>query len=89
MVAQYAQDARERDQYISGLINLYEKEIKKLNDWTLDVLNDKQKKLLQEEILYLTSHAEEKFRSGDIASRHGLITGDLLNGFVAKIILKT
>lgn len=54
LAGQYAQEARERDRYVSGLINLYEKEIKKLNDRTADILNNQQKKVLQEELLYLT-----------------------------------
>ena len=85
LVVQYAQEARERDKYVAGLINLYEKEIKKLNERMPDVLTDEQKKLVQEEINFLTSHGDESFRSGDIASRHDLITGDLINDFVSKI----
>ena len=85
LVAQYAQEARERDRYISGLINLYEKEIRRLNVRRHDVLNENQKKLLEEEIHYLTSHREGNFRSGDIASRHDLITGDLIDSFMTNI----
>lgn len=85
LAGQYAQEARERDRYVSGLINLYEKEIKKLNDRRADILDNQQKKVLQEELLYLTSQGEENVRNGDIVSRHDLITGDLINGFVAKI----
>ena len=84
-VVQYVQEARERDKYVAGLINLYVKEIKKLNEIKLDVLTDEEKKLVQEEINFLSSHGDESFRSGDIASRHDLITGDLINDFVSKI----
>ena len=72
LVAQYAQEARERDRFVAGLINLYKKEIQKLNDRTTDVLSDTQKKLLQEEIHHLTSHGDENFRSGDM--HHGMIS---------------
>lgn len=40
---------------------------------------------MQEEINFLTSHGDESLRSGDIASQHDLITGDLINDFVSKI----
>lgn len=43
LVAQYAQEACERDRYIAGLINLYETELKKLSLSTDNLLNDKQK----------------------------------------------
>ena len=85
LVAQYAQEARERDQYIAGLINLYETELKKLSLSTDNLLNDKQKQVLQEEIHHLTSPSVENFRHGDIASWHDLITGDLINDFVSNI----
>lgn len=85
LVAQYAQQAREWDQYVGGLIKLYEQEIKKWNDKTVYVLSDQQKELLEEEIRHLNSHRDGSFRSGDIASRHDLITGDLINGFVSNI----
>ena len=85
LVAQYAQEARERDRYVAGLINLYEAELKKLSLSSDNLLNDKQKQVLQEEIHHLTSHSVENFRHGDIASRHDLITGDLINDFVSNI----
>ena len=57
-----------------------ETELKKLSLSTDNLLNDKQKQLL-----HLTSHSVENFRHGDIASRHDLITGDLVNDFVSNI----
>ncbi|XP_068710251.1 uncharacterized protein [Montipora foliosa] len=73
LVAQYAQEARERDRYVAELINLYETELKKLSLSTDNLLNDKQKQVLQDEIHQLTSHSVENFRHGDIASRHLLL----------------
>ena len=81
----YAKEACERDRYVGGLIELYEKEIKRLNERATDVVDDQQKRHLQEEIHHLTSHGVESFRSGDIASRHDLITPDMINGFVTNI----
>ena len=81
----YAKEACERDRYVGGLIKLYEKEIKRLNERATDVVDDQQKRHLQDEIHHLTSHGAESFRSGDIASRHDLITPDMINGFVTNI----
>jgi len=79
LVAQYAQKACERDRYVNGLINLYETELKNLSLRTDNLLKDKQKQVLQEEIRHLTSHSVENFRRGEIASRHDLTTAGLIN----------